>query len=89
MQCVVNAVEHGMDMRTAVSVPRMHSDEQQIIYLEPHYSERTAQALRTLGNAVRRSTDMARVQAILVRSDTGELEAGPDPRGDAGVGRYP
>jgi hypothetical protein len=29
------------------------------------------------------------VQAIRVRPQSGELEAGPDPRGGAGLGRYP
>ncbi len=88
-QAVVNAIEFGMDMRTAVTTPRFHSEEEQLLLIEPQFSESTAQALRKMGNDVRRSTYMSRVQAILIRPDTGELEAGPDPRGGAGVGRFP
>jgi gamma-glutamyltranspeptidase/glutathione hydrolase len=89
VQTIVNVIDHGMDMRTAVTVPRFHSEERQIIFMEPHLPESTAQALRALGNEVHRSTYMARVQAILIRPDTGELEAGADPRGGAGIGRWP
>ena len=88
-QCVMNVVDHGMDMRTAVSVARFHSEAQQLITVEPQFSERSVQALREMGNEVQRSTDMGRVQAILARPDTHELEAGPDPRGGAGAGRHP
>jgi gamma-glutamyltranspeptidase/glutathione hydrolase len=88
-QAVVNAIEFGMDMRTAVTTPRFHSEEEQLLLIEPQFPESTAKALRALGNDVRRSAYMSRVQAILIRPDTGELEAGPDPRGGAGVGRYP
>jgi hypothetical protein len=41
-----------------------------------------------MGNEVKRSTYMSRVQSILLRPDTGELEAGADPRGGAGVGYF-
>jgi gamma-glutamyltranspeptidase/glutathione hydrolase len=89
VQSIVNVVDHHMDMRTAVTVPRFHSEEEQLLFLEPAFPESTAEALRAMGNTVQRSTYMSRVQAILVRQDTGDLEAGPDPRGGAGVGRYP
>lgn len=88
-QCIVNAVDHRMDMRTAVTVPRFHSEEEQLVFVEPAFRESVVEALRGIGNEVQRSTYMSRVQAVLVRDDTGELEAGPDPRGGAGVGRYP
>lgn len=89
VQSIVNVIDHGMDMRTAVSVPRFHSEERQVIFMEPHFPEATVQTLREMGNEVRRTTYMARVQAILIRPDTNELEAGADPRGGAGVGRWP
>jgi len=89
VQCIVNVIDHSMDMRTAVTVPRFHSEEKQIIYMEPHFPERTACALRGMGNEVRRTMYMARVQAILVRSDVAQLEAGADPRGGAGIGCWP
>ncbi len=87
-ESVVNAVTHGMDMKTAVSVPRFHSEEKQLLFIEPAFPESTAEALRALGNEVERSTYMSRVQAIRALPN-GELEAGPDPRGGAGVGRHP
>ena len=89
LQSIVNAVDFQMDMRTAVTAPRFHSEERQLVFMEPQVPERTAAALREIGNEVRRTTYMARVQAILVRPDTGQLEAGPDPRGGAGVGMWP
>ena len=89
VHCIVNVVDHGFDMRTAVTMPRFHSEEQQLVFLEPQFPERTAEALRLLGNKVERSSYMGRVQAILIRPDNGELEAGADPRGGAGVGFYP
>ena len=89
VQSIVNVVDHGMDMKTAVSVPRFHSEEGQLLFLEPDFPETLAESLRSMGNEVERSVYMSRVQAIRVRSDNGDLEAGPDPRGGAGVGQYP
>ena len=53
-----------------------------------HFPEATAEALRALDNEVRRSEYQARVQAIRAL-DSGDLEAGADPRGGRGVGRHP
>jgi gamma-glutamyltranspeptidase/glutathione hydrolase len=89
VQCVANVVDHGMDMRTAVSVPRFHSDDRQLIFLEPAFRESVAEALVAKGNEVQRSTYMGWLQAILLRPDTGSLEAGSDPRGGPGVGLFP
>ncbi len=88
-QTIVNVAGFDMDMRTAVTAPRFHSEEEQLLLIEPAFSENTAHALRTLGNDVKRSAYMSRVQAIRIRDDTGELEAGADPRGGAGIGLYP
>ena len=67
----------------------MSGEEQQLVFIEPAFSEDTARTLRAIGNDVRRSAYMSRVQAIRMRGDTGELEAGADPRGGAGIGQYP
>jgi gamma-glutamyltranspeptidase/glutathione hydrolase len=88
VQSILNVVDHGMDMKTAVSVPRFHSEEKQLLYLEPAFPESSAEALRDMGNTVERSTYMSRVQAVRVQPESGELEAGPDPRGGAGVGYH-
>jgi gamma-glutamyltranspeptidase len=77
-----------MDMGSAVSVARFHSEEAQLLFLEPAFPEEVAAALRAKGNDVQRSTYMSRVQAIRITA-VGELEAGADPRGGGGVGRYP
>lgn len=84
-QAIVNVLDFGMDMDTAVSVPRFHSEEDQLLYLEPAFAEETAEDLERLGNAVQRSTYMSRVQAVRVLPE-GRLEAGADPRGGRGVG---
>jgi gamma-glutamyltranspeptidase/glutathione hydrolase len=86
-QSIINVIDFGMDMGEAVSVPRFHSEEGQLLFLEPAFSEDVAQALRERGNEIERSTYMSRVQAIRIAD--GQLEAGADPRGGAGVGRHP
>lgn len=87
-QSLVNVIDHGMDMGRAVSVPRFHSEEAQLLFIEPSFPPGTDAALQALGNHVQRSTYMSRVQAIRVTED-GALEAGADPRGGGGVGVYP
>jgi gamma-glutamyltranspeptidase/glutathione hydrolase len=89
VESIANVVDYGMDMRTAVTVPRFHSEEGQKLFLEPQFTQQTVDSLLDKGNEVQWSTYMSRVQAILVRSDTQTLEAGADPRGGAGIGRYP
>lgn len=82
VQVIANAIDHGLPMAEAVSVPRFHSEEEQIVFLEPEFLEETAAALGALGDEVRRSRYMSRVQAIRMLPD-GCLDAGPDPRGGA------
>lgn len=88
-QSIVNVLGFDMDMRTAVTAPRFHSEEEQLLLIERAFAEHTATALRALGNLVKRSAYMSRVQAVRIRDDTRELEAGADPRGGAGIGLYP
>lgn len=87
-QALVNAIDFGMDMQTAVEMPRFHSEEEQLVFLEPTLPEGVANGLRERGCEVQRSTYMSRVQAIRV-ADDGSLQAGADPRGGVGVGIYP
>lgn len=88
-QAIVNVIDHGMDMRTSVTVPRFHSEQEQLVFLEPDIPEAVAEALADLGNDVTRSTYMARVQAIRIRPEDRSLDAGSDPRGGSGVGIHP
>ena len=67
----------------------MNSEEDQLVNIEPAFPESTVQALEARMNQVKRSTNMARVEAILIRPDTDEPKAGSDPRGGARVGYYP
>lgn len=85
VQTVLNLFENGMTMQQAVTVPRFHSEEPTVMYLEPAISEQTAEGLAEKGYAIRRSAYGGRVQAILV-NEKGELHAGADPRGGGGVG---
>lgn len=87
-QALVNVIDFGMDMDAAVTVPRFHSEEGQLLYLEPAFPDDVTVGLSALGNDVQRSTYMSRVQAIQI-TETGERVAGADPRGGAGIGRHP
>lgn len=88
VQSLVNVLDHRMDMQTAVTVPRFHSEEMQLIFLEPAFPEKRADLLRARGNTVERSSYMSRVQAVRIDEQEGRLEAGADPRGGAAVGHY-
>lgn len=82
VQVLVNSLDFRMDMSTAVTVPRFHSEEAQIVFLEPAFPEETSVALNAKGNEVRRSSYMSRVQAARILED-GTIDAGADPRGGA------
>jgi gamma-glutamyltranspeptidase/glutathione hydrolase len=82
VQVLVNALDFGMEMPDAVTAPRFHSEEAQVIFLEPTFGGDVEVALAAKGNEIRRSTYMSRVQAVRVRQD-GTIDAGPDPRGGA------
>lgn len=79
-QTIVNVFDHQMDMLAAVSAPRFHSEHEQVVFLEPELADSVGPGLEALGNEVRRSTNMSRVQAIRVRDD-GSLDLAADPRG--------
>jgi gamma-glutamyltranspeptidase / glutathione hydrolase len=89
VQSVLNALVFGMDMRTAVTAPRFHSQDGRQIFLEPSISSRTADELADRGWRVMRSQYQARPQAIYFRD--GRAEGGSDPRGQtsADIGQYP
>lgn len=89
IQSVLNVIDFDMDMQTAVTAPRLHSEDGQAIYLEHAFKERVAEALRSMGNDVVRNRYHARPQGILWRRDTERLEAGSDPRVGGAVGMYP
>lgn len=82
---IINVVDHGMDAQTAVSVPRFHCEEEDLLFVEPTYPQGVVKELETMGWKVTLSNYMARMQAVLIGKD-GKLYAGADPRGGQGVG---
>jgi gamma-glutamyltranspeptidase / glutathione hydrolase len=91
VQAVINVIDFGMDMRTAVTVPRFHSQQGPELYVDPSLREWTVQGLSNLGHAVARSSYQSCPQAILARIDIGGLEGGSDPRwaSTPEIGAYP
>lgn len=83
LQSIINVVDFGMAMQEAVSTPRFHSEEEQLIYLEPEIPETTVRALQAMGYRAERSRYMSRVQAVRV-DQSGKMHAGADPRGGGG-----
>lgn len=80
MQTIVNIVAYGCHPREGVSHPRVHSEQEQLLFLEEAFPESIVRELRARGNELRRSKHLARVQVIA--RDQGEgivIEA--DPRG--------
>lgn len=84
-QTILNVLDHKMDAQTAVSVPRFHCEENNLLFIEPQVPEETVSTLRGMGWKIIRSTYMARMQAIAVKDGQREFAAGADPRGGQGV----
>ena len=80
LQVILNVIDHGMNIQTAVSVPRMHHqwlpDE---IRIEQGISPDTIRLLEERGHTVVRGSAMGAIQSIMVGKD-GTLYGGADPR---------
>jgi gamma-glutamyltranspeptidase/glutathione hydrolase len=89
VQSLLNVIEFGMDMRTAVTMPRFHSQDRQRIFVEPTIADGVVEGLERSGYDVIRSRYQARPQAI--RFLSGRLDGGGDPRGQtsADISEYP
>lgn len=85
LQVLVNVIDFGMSMQEAVEAPRFHSEEKNILYIEPSLSDKIKEELEEKYNVVR-STYMSRVQAVWKDPDTDSFLAGADPRGGRGEG---
>ena len=87
-QTILNVLEFGQDMQSAVAAPRFHHqwlpDE---VYVEKGaIDDATRKRLELKGYKIVERGPMGRVDAILIRTD-GSLETGADPRGnDTGLG---
>jgi gamma-glutamyltranspeptidase/glutathione hydrolase len=78
LQSVLNVVDCGMDPRTAVTVPRFHSQDRQRVFMEPTMAGDLDAALSERGMTALRSRYQARPQVVMVTPD--RVEGGSDPR---------
>ena len=84
-QATLNMLDFGMDPQTAVSVDRIHvEDEPEVVIVEPHFDPNTLMGLADMGFDVRFEWYTARLGAV-ERTPNGELRGGSDPRGGRGL----
>lgn len=83
MQVLINVIDFDMSLKEAVEAPRFHSEEKDIIYLEPSLSEEIEKELLKTYKVIR-SSYMSRVQAVWKDPSSGAFTAGADPRGGKG-----
>jgi len=80
LQVIMNVIDHGMNIQTAVSVPRIHHqwlpDE---IRIEQGISPDTVERLQDMGHKVVVNSAMGAIQSIMI-GDDGTLYGGADPR---------
>ncbi len=80
LQVIMNVIDHGMNIQTAVSAPRIHHqwlpDE---IRIEQGISPDTIERLQSMGHKVVINSAMGAIQSIMI-GDDGTLYGGADPR---------
>jgi len=80
LQVILNVIDHGMNIQTAVSAPRMHHqwlpDE---IRVEQGISPDSIHLLEERGHTIVHGSAMGAIQSIMVSED-GVLHGGADPR---------
>ena len=59
-------------------------DEPSTVIVEPHFEPRALEGLAAMGHKIRFDWYTARLAGVL-KTETGELEGGTDPRGDRGL----
>jgi len=84
VQVVLNVIDHGMTMGEAVNASRFHSEEKNIIFIEPDMPISIEHSLSNMNYSIQRSAYMSRVQAIWIDPVTKVPSAGADPRGGGG-----
>ena len=79
LQVLMNVIDHGMNIQSAVSAPRMHHqwlpDE---IRIEAGFSPDTLELLEQRGHNISRQSAMGAAQSIMI--DDGTFYGGADPR---------
>jgi gamma-glutamyltranspeptidase/glutathione hydrolase len=83
LQTVLNHLWFGFSIQTAVSLPRFHAEEKNLLHMESALRTREGIALSGLGYTLLDSTYVGRVQAIARLGQ--DLIPGADPRGGMGV----
>jgi gamma-glutamyltranspeptidase/glutathione hydrolase len=85
IQALLNVEEFGMPIQQAVSVDRIHAeDEPSIVVVEPHFEPRVLEELAAMGHRIRFDWYTARLAGVM-KTDSGALAGGTDPRGDRGL----
>ncbi|MBQ0763849.1 gamma-glutamyltransferase [Marinobacter psychrophilus] len=80
LQVIMNVIDHGMNIQSAVSVPRIHHQwlpDQ--IRIEQGISADTVKLLKSKGHTVVTDSAMGAIQSIMIGED-GTLYGGADPR---------
>ena len=86
MQAVANVLHFGMSMQEAMTVPRIHAEDQAaVIYAEAAIGDETIRALEALGNRVMVGNYSGRLAGVRRDPATGALDGGSDPRGGGGL----
>jgi len=84
-QCIMNVIDHKMDIAQAVAAPRFHHqwlpDEIQLDkYLDNVFSEKTVKKLKSLGHKFGQPQG-GKAHALLIDPKTGLIKTAADPRG--------
>jgi len=85
IQALLNVEQFGMPIQQAVSVDRIHAeDEPSTVVVEPHFEPRVLEQLAAMGHRIRFDWYTARLAGV-AKTDSGALAGGTDPRGDRGL----
>ncbi|MBX3143575.1 MAG: gamma-glutamyltransferase [Trueperaceae bacterium] len=87
VQTILNVIEHGMDIHTAIAAPRFHCEQPGLLLVEAGVPEPTCRALRATGRTVQVSgRSLGRISAVYRDLHTGDLSGGAEVRNDYGRG---
>jgi gamma-glutamyltranspeptidase/glutathione hydrolase len=84
LHTILNVVDHGMDVKSAVAAPRYHHQwVPDVVYAEPALDPGVVAGLRARGHTVEvAERPWSSAQSIVVDPKTGLHHGGSDPRGD-------
>jgi gamma-glutamyltranspeptidase/glutathione hydrolase len=82
-QVLLNMFEFGIPLQAAISAPRVHTQPEGVVMVEPSFPSGLRRALERAGHRIVVSEYTARVSAIELVN--GDLVGGADPRGGGGL----